>query len=358
MNQCLCRGLAATVLMSAIGAPLPAEAEQAGQLGSVTRVGDELEASLELVETSAVVPASPQPGVADAKDELVFDGVRGTVIDDQTQINPTVVSASPRDSTLVTSEMLRVISHPLDDHQAATLYVHNIPVLTFVGPALTSLSDKEQSQGRDQGDTDAAAPSSRAQAVAQQLEQFHQQSGDPAAIQVRWDSSLDEYVIHLADDDLVMINGDTILPDTTDNFAEDALQATNRLRRLLGGADPLAAVAGRPEPEPVTVSPTPWNVTSTTTGRASWYGPGFHGRRTASGERFNQNAMTAAHRTLPFGTLVRVTNMRNNRQVVVRINDRGPYSHGRILDLSAGAARTIGLDRAGVGPVRLEVLSQ
>jgi rare lipoprotein A len=73
---------------------------------------------------------------------------------------------------------------------------------------------------------------------------------------------------------------------------------------------------------------------------ASWYGPGFHGRKTASGERFNQNAMTAAHKTLKFGTLVRVTH--KGRSVTVRINDRGPFIKGRSLDLSKGAARAIG----------------
>jgi rare lipoprotein A len=110
------------------------------------------------------------------------------------------------------------------------------------------------------------------------------------------------------------------------------------------------------EPEPE-VAVQNWNVSSVFTGRASWYGPGFHGRRTASGEVFNQNALTAAHRTLPFGTRVRVVNVSNHREVVVRINDRGPFTGGRVLDLSAEAARAIGLDRAGVGPVRVEVLS-
>ena len=75
-------------------------------------------------------------------------------------------------------------------------------------------------------------------------------------------------------------------------------------------------------------------------GVASWYGPGFHGRKTASGERFNQNAFTAAHRTLPFGTLVRVTH--KGRSVTVRINDRGPFIRGRSIDLSKAAARAIG----------------
>jgi len=77
-------------------------------------------------------------------------------------------------------------------------------------------------------------------------------------------------------------------------------------------------------------------------GLASWYGPGFHGRKTASGERFNAGSLTAAHRTLPFGTRVRVVNRKNGRSIVVRINDRGPYAHGRIIDLSQASARALG----------------
>lgn len=79
------------------------------------------------------------------------------------------------------------------------------------------------------------------------------------------------------------------------------------------------------------------------TGEASWYGPGFHGRKTASGERFDTNEMTAAHKTLPFGTLLKVTNLENNLYTVVRINDRGPYVGGRIIDLSKAAKEKIGM---------------
>ena len=78
-------------------------------------------------------------------------------------------------------------------------------------------------------------------------------------------------------------------------------------------------------------------------GVASWYGPGFQGRRTASGERFNANGMTAAHRTLRFGTRVRVVNERTGRAVTVRINDRGPFAHGRVIDLAAAPARLLGV---------------
>ena len=86
-------------------------------------------------------------------------------------------------------------------------------------------------------------------------------------------------------------------------------------------------------------------------GPASWYGPGFHGRRTANGERFDLGAMTAAHRTLPFGTRVRVENARTRRSVVVRINDRGPFTGGRIIDLSRASAQAIGI--SGVSTVTL-----
>jgi rare lipoprotein A len=88
-------------------------------------------------------------------------------------------------------------------------------------------------------------------------------------------------------------------------------------------------------------------------GIASWYGPGFHGRTTASGETYNQGAMTAAHRTLPFNAKVRVTLQRNGKSVTVRITDRGPYHGGRIIDLSKAAARKLGIINAGTGKVCL-----
>ena len=92
------------------------------------------------------------------------------------------------------------------------------------------------------------------------------------------------------------------------------------------------------------------------TGQASWYGPGFYGNRTASGEVFRPGTLTAAHRTLPFGTRVRVTNLWNGRTTVVRINDRGPFHNGRVIDLAHGAAHELGLTASGVAQVRLEVL--
>ncbi|WP_375461717.1 septal ring lytic transglycosylase RlpA family protein [uncultured Enterovirga sp.] len=86
-------------------------------------------------------------------------------------------------------------------------------------------------------------------------------------------------------------------------------------------------------------------------GVASWYGPGFHGRRTASGEVFNQNALTAAHRYLPFGTKVKVVDPKTGRSVIVRINDRGPFAHGRVIDLSKASAQALGI--GGLARVQL-----
>ncbi len=107
-----------------------------------------------------------------------------------------------------------------------------------------------------------------------------------------------------------------------------------------------------PPPEPKAQG----TVRSLGTGVASYYGKRFHGRLTANGERFNMNAMTAAHKKLPFGTKVRVTNARNGRSVVVRINDRGPFIRGRTIDLSRGAAQKIGMISTGHARVKLEIV--
>ena len=93
------------------------------------------------------------------------------------------------------------------------------------------------------------------------------------------------------------------------------------------------------------------------TGIASWYGPGFHGKLTANGETYDQYALTAAHRSLPLGTFVLVTNLDTGKAIEVRINDRGPFIKGRVIDLSFTAAKSIGVYTTGIAPVRVEVLS-
>ena len=93
-------------------------------------------------------------------------------------------------------------------------------------------------------------------------------------------------------------------------------------------------------------------------GQATYYGSRSHGRKTASGETFNKNEMVCAHRTLPFGTRVRVTNKKNGRSVVVRVIDRGPFGKGKVIDLSPAAARQLDMIKAGVVPVHLEVVGK
>ena len=94
------------------------------------------------------------------------------------------------------------------------------------------------------------------------------------------------------------------------------------------------------------------------TGIASWYGPKFHGKSTANGEIFDMNRVSAAHRTLPMPSMVRVTNMKTGRAVNIRVNDRGPFAHGRIIDLSRRAAQLLGFEREGTAPVRVEILAE
>ncbi|GGG11443.1 septal ring lytic transglycosylase RlpA family protein [Pontibacter amylolyticus] len=96
----------------------------------------------------------------------------------------------------------------------------------------------------------------------------------------------------------------------------------------------------------------------TQVGAASWYGSKYHGRKTSSGERYNKNEMTAAHKTLPFGTMVKVTNPANDKSVILRINDRGPFVGKRIIDVSEAAARKLGMHSEGVAKVKVEVLDK
>jgi rare lipoprotein A len=122
---------------------------------------------------------------------------------------------------------------------------------------------------------------------------------------------------------------------------------------VIGLIASVAACSGL-RPESVAPRPTGEQPTFTQDGTASWYGQFHNGRKTANGEIYDMNAATAAHRSLPFGTIVRVTNLGNGRTTKVRINDRGPYANGRIIDLSAHAARDLGMHQSGTARVRIE----
>ncbi|MCY7322160.1 MAG: septal ring lytic transglycosylase RlpA family protein [Phormidesmis sp. CAN_BIN36] len=298
-----------------------------------------------------------------------------------------VVKVGEQQSQTPSSEdsIAKIQPHEHAGRKAATLYVRNIPVLTFIGSqsassngvkmGATQTDESSQTAKLKSGSVSAAAPSSdqrqnstqtsqldpvtRATEIAAKLNQLYRQGVDAKTITVRWkqapNGTGDRYIIEANKTTIVAVDADTILPDTTKNPGQDALQVTNRLRRLIGDAAPLKDVPNKPNNggQQISLGPIKLRIM----GWASWYGPGFDGNASASGETFNQNAMTAAHRSLPFGTQVQVTNLDNGRSVVVRINDRGPYVGDRVIDLSAGAARILGVIQSGIAPVRLEVMS-
>jgi rare lipoprotein A len=407
MNQRLWNGLTAVMLTTAMSAT-SCHAQQ------TNAVADSSEASHSV---SAVGGGETNPSKLSQTEpqSLPINGrSRGSSLPNQTQLKlpSNTPLSSPASSTqpveavkvgefqsqnetLSASEAIaKIETHQVAGRPAATLYVRNIPVLTFMGSAAnpgaqtppdTKLGQAGANLNQNAASRPAIAPSGatnsetdpvwRAMAVAARLNHLSRNNLNAAKIAVRWNGDTnpaatrqpsankgqrasDRYVIQIEGQDLVEINGETRLPDTTRNLAEDALQATNRLRRLLGNAPPIREIAGRPAPvrpqQPVSLV----TVLSSFRGWASWYGPGFHGNRSASGEVYNQNQLTAAHRSLPFGTQVRVTNLNNNVSVVVRINDRGPFTRGRIIDLSTAAARVLGMIGSGVAPVKLEVLGK
>ncbi|VXD25420.1 septal ring lytic transglycosylase RlpA family protein [Planktothrix paucivesiculata] len=277
-------------------------------------------------------------------------------------------------ASLLPESVAKIKAHELNQQQAATLYIRNIPVLTFIkntnfdSKAITpptlqpikvgSYSDQvylPNSTTSATGPTVATDPVSRATAVAAEINQLIRNNFDASTIQVRWDQAQERYLIEVAGQELVTIDSQTILPDTTNDKATDALQATNRLRRQIGNAPPLNAIEGQPKLSIPDVAK--GYLLQRIEGWASWYGPGFDGNLTANGETFDQYDLTAAHPSLPFGTTVRVTNKDNGQSVVVRINDRGPYAGGRVLDLSKGAAQAIGMLGSGVAPVQIDVLT-
>jgi rare lipoprotein A (peptidoglycan hydrolase) len=186
-----------------------------------------------------------------------------------------------------------------------------------------------------------------------------------SALQARFDSPMDGRAERAAQAH-PQASLDTIQPTKLPEFfpqpsrilgaaaAKEVDRSTKSVTTTLGPLDS-APVETTPVPATPEVKPTE-NILQTQTGQASWYGYEA-GNMTATGERYNAQAMTAAHRTLPFGSRVRVINTRTGKSAIVRINDRGPFIRGRIIDLSAAAADAVGIKSSGVGNVRLEVLS-
>ncbi|MGK7941677.1 MAG: septal ring lytic transglycosylase RlpA family protein [Crocosphaera sp.] len=273
-------------------------------------------------------------------------------------LGPLTTESTNANESATSKETATLHLHQWNYQLAVTLKIRQIPVLTFLGTKADLAALKEVGDDIDPSKVESEALE-RAQTFAKrlnELSQDHKFKAENLTVSLNSDKS---HSIKLNSEELLKFDQGVILPDTTRNQGVDALQATNRLRRLMGDAPPLSAIKNpnkTPTNESGLASVRP--VASRRKGMASWYGPGFHGRLTANGERYNQNGLTAAHKTLPFGTQVRVTNLKNGRSVIVRINDRGPYIHGRVIDLSKGAANVIGLISSGVAPVQLEILGR
>ncbi|MBW4473625.1 MAG: septal ring lytic transglycosylase RlpA family protein [Stenomitos rutilans HA7619-LM2] len=412
MNQNVLSGLTATLFMTTLGLPLASSATPANAVNQVS------EATSSPVSSQSTIPDSTQGDVASNPDQQlaqtsVSAQAAAKVVETSAfsatahpDLQPTraVVKLGEQQSQMTNTSadleaIAKVQAHDLAGRNAATLYVRNIPILTFVGSGKaqatkvkmgiqqaasttanntiaaakaledTSASDvplspRAQPQTASKVEADASLsqndPVLRAAAIAARINQLNREGIDAKAITVSWNTQANKaaptgerYTIKANKTLIAIVDANTMLPDSTRSLEKDALQATNRLRRLLGNAAPLSSVSGKPNGwTQVAVGA----IRQRLIGMASWYGPGFHGSPSASGEPFNQNAMTAAHRSLPFGTQVLVTNLANGQSVVVRINDRGPYAGDRVIDLSTAAARVLGLIQSGVAPVRLDVI--
>jgi len=328
---------------------------------------------------------------------------------------------SPTEKPTSDPVMTRIYPHSVRGLQAATLYVRDIPILTFLSSTpVTNNDSKVGVIGNDENvnsdllvATNSAKvasfsntgntinfkkqvssidndPVQKASVIAARINELIKNNVDASKITVSWktennsvvDNKADKkgffsqqpsgdsygalryrYTIEIDGQELVEVNQKTRLADSTQNLAQDALQATNRLRRLIGNASPIQEITNLPTGKSVSTTNPPQkiafgNVNLTFQGMASWYGYDGSGSKTASGERYHPEGLTAAHRSLPLGTKIRVTNTRNGLSVIVRVNDRGPYIRGRIIDLSAGAARVLGMISSGVAPVSFEVLAK
>ncbi|NDJ17312.1 septal ring lytic transglycosylase RlpA family protein [Myxacorys almedinensis] len=378
MNKTLISGLTATLLLMAVmSATSSSNAETTSTESQETKA-----------EPSALRPLPPDPRIGNSAKMGSQQPSTQPQIAQAQSLDVVKVGEQQTPASQAEDSIAKIQSHDLTGRKAATVYVKNIPVLTFVGPQRSTSSDIKMGEVQTddiqpaklksgsvtnpvgtpseqrQDFENSGDPIARATAIAAKLNQLHRQGVKADSITVSWKPNQvkprdarepGQYVIEADKITIIAVDSATILPDTTKNPEQDALQVTNRLRRLMGDAAPLPKVIGKPAPrnaQQVSFGP----IRLTINGMASWYGPGFDGNRSASGEVFNQNAMTAAHKSLPFGTKVQVTNLDNGKSVVVRINDRGPFSGGRVIDLSAGAARILGLIQSGVAPVKLEVL--
>jgi rare lipoprotein A len=388
MKQVLLTGLAAALTVTAVGKLSPSDASQEQGLTDDPESSSLVQPKQGQVSITKTAVSNAQAVAEQGKAQVSqpqAQAVKVQTLNSQPEAKaPSVASAvkiGERQSSVVKETLDPAIAtirvHQQNGRQAATIYVRSIPVVTMLGADLSAAKNTGVKVATVDANLGAIASSSaqaaqsiqttqkevndpiwRATTIAGKLNQLSQSGLQAKNIKVVWDGKRKSYMVRANSQHLLEVSeGSTVLPKSTKDTAQDALQITNRLRYQLGYAAPLKEVEGMPKPvthdsQVIAVGPIRFQIQ----GMASWYGPGFDGAYTASGERFNQYDLTAAHRYLPFGTKVRVTNLDNGRSVVVRITDRGPFVGDRVLDLSRGAAQIIGTVSSGVSPVRLDVL--
>ncbi len=237
------------------------------------------------------------------------------------------------------AQIPEIITHQ-DANNSASLYINQNKVLQIKG-TLAGISAKD-----------------RLSIIQGRLKNFLQTGGNPRDIKPGIENN--QIVIRAGQGVLITINPQTAHLENQ-NIRDIAYNWTNALRKALGvdllDRDP-ALVASRGFSPLIGELRNLPPAKTILHGMASWYGPHFNGRRCANGEHFNMDAFTAANKTLPFNTRVRVINRRTGKSVIVRITDRGPYVAGRIIDLSKGAAKALGMLSSGTAPVILEVLGK
>jgi rare lipoprotein A len=315
----------------------------APQSGSIDMDQEGILAGRQETLSAATVPAPAKPGSLNL--DHLLDQVRQAV---PTPTEEPALKIGEQQQQL-NQPISTLYDYQMDGQQVVTVYVRDLPVVSFV----------------EQPELDA--PLERATSLVAQLNQMAQGSLKDTTITLDWadpkpteqKSGVPLYAIHVNEEEFLRIDEGVLLVDNQ-RPVDTAVLAANRLRRLLLDAPPIQAPAlpqsptltatarqleTGVQPEPV---PAPTRVAGPVQeGIASWYD--LHKTR---------HEMTAAHPTLPFGTEVRVTNVENGRQAIVRINDRGPFIPGRIIDVSIRAAEVLGMVRSGVAPVRVEVVQR
>jgi len=305
-----------------------------------------------LLALTAISATQAFPGLVNAQNLKSTNGIANGIKVGETRSQGIIRSQK--------NAIASVFAYKNANQNSATVYLRGIPIVSVVS---SQDSDRHPNENQNNIKLPSAQPLSsidRALNLAALLNSLSLSGFDPN--QITTESLAGETWIKLGDRGNIRLSSSLVFANSTGNPQQDAIAATALIRRLMGATNTVAALPALPAVPKQVASIKALPVTQririrAVFGMASWYGAEFHGRPSASGEVFNKFDLTAAHPSLPFGTAVKVTNVNNGKSVVVRVNDRGPFHGGRVLDVSKAAASALGFLASGVAPVRLEVVS-